>query len=369
MIGSSLTTVSAFISVEGALGSATYLAWALSLRTAGFFAFSYFSPYLLNRFGEKLTILGAQFFGLFALTILGLGFESGNPFAICVGIVLAGIPGNLLVTGTVATLKQLVTDPDVFRRLSARREIMSGATLCFAGLVAPLVVPKIGLAMVFFLDAVTYLGAVIALLFLKLPKQNIDSSFPVFPAPRLFLTSDARSFLLSVSGPLVLMATLPMLASSSAIRATLSLSSELFRSMWAIEGLVGVSAGLFYSRFGLKHQNLIVKMFTHVNVVFVLIVFLPVAETVKFLTLCMIPLTYSVAFFYDRDNLLLNAKDDRSLINVYAAFSGLTRSFWGSVSPFVYTVGLGYLSLNSWVLAIFVVQATLLTFTLKRVSK
>lgn len=365
MLGSNLTTVSAFLSIESTLGSIDTLAYALSLRTAGFFVFGYITPYFLNKFGEKQTLLLAQFFGFFALGLLWAGFRVKHEALIYLGIVASGLPGNVMMITTVATLKHLISEPMQFRKISARREFLAGFTLAFAGLACPFLLDVTDLETVFLIDAFTYGVALIGLLFLKLAIHTPNSEFPLFPHPRTLLASGSSIFLLAVSGPLLLMAFLPMVASSAGFRSAFDLPSNLFRSMWAIEGIVAIIASTVYSKIFLKYENKPIKIILALNGVFLIPLLLPINPLIKFLSICLVPLSFSIAFFNARDTLLISAKEDRVKTNYFASLGSLTRSTWGTLSPLFLTLGFKHTSAPKLIFTAILFQVVFLVGMMK----
>lgn len=93
---------------------------------------------------------------------------------------------------------------------------------------------------------------------------------------------------------------------------------------------------------------------------------LPIPQIVKLGALFLIPLSYSIVFFEERDSLILAAGEDRRRVNVFSAVGSLVRSFYGTISPFLILTGfegLGPLGLAG---TLFVFQAALAGARLRR---
>ena len=331
MLGSSLTTVVSFLSVETVNPSGSSVNNALAIRTLGFVLFSYLTPALLNKFGEKLSLIFAQAFGLIALLVLFVGFHSQEIILVYLGIMLTGLPSNITATGLLASLRSWISNPDQFRFYSSRRELIGGLTLSLAGFLSPILISHFGIEKLLFFDGLTYIFAIL-FLSLSIFPQHVPSAQNSFPHWKEFSRPEVFKFILVVSGSLALMATLPLIASSTEVRTIIGLDSHIFKSLWGIEGFVAIVASYLYPK--MRKQKYALTA-VHLNAWPLLAVGFVSFFELKFILLSLVPICFTIVFLEARDTLIISAKDDKRLVNNYIAITSLIRSAWGTLSPYI----------------------------------
>jgi len=221
-----------------------------------------FAPKLILRFNLRRTLIFAQLSGILSLGIVYLGFATQDFVLAMVGMICAGVPTVLLNIISTSVFKIQSDQPEYFRKLQGAVSTIAGACFLFAAILAPLIVHAFGLSWILALDACTYL---IGGLYLASEGGawivNLNGDPQTDGGPKAATHAAAQTnavwkspiavqfFLLAISAYL-LVGVMPLVASSNDTLWGATLSSAGLRSgsLWCLEALSILSAGLVYAR-------------------------------------------------------------------------------------------------------------------------
>ena len=357
-LGSALSSVAAFLSIENFFNSLIFLGIALSVRTLASALFSYISNNVIQKLGLHLSLLISQLFGCLALVVLFFGFYF-NIFALTIlGIILTGLPATFVAILLSIILRVSSENSDTFRKYSGRRELVFGIAMLLASLLAPLLLYKFSLNLVLLMDGFSYVCGFFLLTNLKLteqlaPNENNES----IPLRKLFFSSKSvSSFLLKTSASLLLAGLLPLLASSSSIEFTANMPVLMRQWLWAIEDVTAISASLIYLIFTVLRRQKWFESLVMLSGIWLLIPLLFSGNTSIVIAAIVICLLTDFSGQKFRDDLVISAGDDAHLIKAYSAIAQLQRNFIFFLSPLLLTFLLTYANTTACVAILFLIQ-------------
>lgn len=353
-LGSALSSVASFLSVENLFQSLIVLGVALSARTLASAIFSYVANSVIQRFGLYTSLIVSQLFGFAALAVLYWGFSSGYFMIVLLGVMLTGLPTAFV--GILLTIILRVTSKgsDEFRKYSGKRELVFGMGMLLASVIAPLLLYRFSLNTVLLMDAISYILGLMLIL-----RLNLDAHVPPegehvrLPLRRLLGKSQpVNAFLLKTSASLLLAGLLPLLASSGKIEFTADMPVIFRQWLWAIEDVTAISASLMYLIFsalrGQKWFNGLV-MFSGAWLLVPIIFPGNIGIVIAAVIICLLT-DFSGQKF--RDDLVIGAGNDSQLIRAYSSLAQLQRNFIFFISPILLTV---LLSTYSTIITFFVI--------------
>lgn len=365
--GSALSSIATFLSIEQYFGKLTYLGLALSLRTAVVFVFSYKAGAIIECLGTKAAFFVSQAVGLLALTVLGFGIFLVNLPLTLTGVMLAGIPTTFVVILMTSTLRIATDTDDDFRKFSGAREMISGAAMLSAAILAPLLLLKFSILIVLTIDAVTYIVGLIILVFLKIEDERTDS-FAAKPKSQweVFKNENTWKYIWSTGGALILAGLVPLFASSGQIEIS-AILPPLFREwMWGIEGAMVLSASSMYVWIRSALDVRPFKLLLSLNALSLLAIgLLPTPVTVVLGTL-FISLSNSLAFQKFRDDYVISAGRSPDDIRAFTSMSLVQKNVVLAVSPLLLSGLLSRFSLIQSALILVVYQVSFVLLSLFR---
>lgn len=357
-LGSALSSIASFLSIEHYFHSIILLSLALGAKTLSSAAFSYFVEKIIRKTGLRYSLLVSQVSGLLALVVLFLGFFF-NSFAVTIlGIMLTGIPSVFVSILITISLKVISEHDGMFRLYSGRRELLIGISLLLASILTPLLFLRYKLNTIFFIDALSYLFCIVLILKTNIRYDNVSNSKKSTLSFKLLFTSskEVQEFMLKTSGALLLAGMLPLLASSSKIEFTRYMPTVLRQWLWSIEDITAISASIFYLLFyALKSRKMIEAVLMLSSVWLIIPLFLEnnISIIASVVILCVL-IDYSAQKF--KDDLIISANNNIELINFYSAISQFQRNFLFFVSPILISLLLTYTSTYCCVLVLFLIQ-------------
>ena len=323
--------------------------------------FSYNVNRVFAVLGLRRTYLTSQIFGLVAVGILYWGFSQLSYLIIVAGLLLAGLPGNLVSVGIISIIKQQTSDAAQFRKYSATREVILGTSQIIAGISVPFLIPSIGVSGILVLDALSYITA-----FIYISRVLTESSIPrdlgtipPFPNFHYIFRPRFKEFAFIAASPLLLLAFLPMMAGSDNFSSILSLPDSVRRSLWAIEGFTMALSGSAY--FLMKKwfdYSSFLALFL-LNGLWVTTLNLPHTTTVSIGVCIVIAFSFNFCFVRLRDDLLIASGHDKASITAYSGLALAFRSAMATISPFLLAWIFGYLSFPRACVALLLGQGTL----------
>lgn len=259
-LGSTLTGISCFLQVGIGFPDLQYVSAALALKTCAMLVLGLFAPRLIFRFNLRLTLVLAQFSGVFALALVYWGFMQKSFALAMLGMICSAIPTMLLNIISNSVLKIQAEKEAQFRQLQGRVGSIAGACFLAAALLAPWLVHGLGLGWVLLLDACTYL---IGGLYMASPAARWIINLP--PAPRatagspanaIWRTPLALQFILLACSAYLVVGVMPLAASSNATLWGEALNGSGLRagSLWCLEACSALGAGLVYGRLAARSK-------------------------------------------------------------------------------------------------------------------
>lgn len=364
-IGSALSGISAFLSVEHYFQSLIYLGFALSVRTLASAVFSYYANHVIEKLGFKLSLLVSQLFGCLALVVLYLGFYSNIFTVTLLGIILTGLPTTFVAILLSTILRVTAENGDLFRKYSGKRELVFGVALLLVAVLSPILLHFYSLNIVLLLDAISYVAGLILLMNVHIKSHpSVTDEKPVRINNVVATSTNAKEFLLKISTSMVLCGLLPLLASSGKISFTAHLPVLLRQSFWVIETIAAISASSLYLAFSVLRKHkwmdaiLILNGVWLIGLIFANSIYSTVAIA------AMICLLINLSYQKFRDDLIVSAGNDTGLIKAYSALSQLQRNVMMFLSPILISFLLRYTSTPGAVIIISFVQIVLLLIIL-----
>jgi MFS family permease len=360
--GSSMSMITTFIQINPYFGKMEFLAYALSARTLVMMAASLSLQRILQSFKVRNILFYSQLFGVISTISIMVGFSSNSYLLVFLGIVLGGLPANILNVCTTSTLKNMIMDEFIYRKISGTREIASGCALIGAGLLAPILSHLINIHYIFLFTAIVYLLTSIYILLSDMSFGELDE--PEIASVNISLKSVFTSkpfilFQISVFASLILIGLFPIVAGTKDLIPNFEINDILRGNLWALEGVAVFSMGLVYIIANkVKHSPYVYLLFLNAVLIFLLTVF---TSTFSLFLICFaFNFLMSMAFLKFKDDLLIIAGSNRNLVNSYTTLAHFIRSLLCTISPLLLTIMFGGLGFYKSIMYIFIYQLGLL---------
>ncbi len=368
MLGSALSGIASFLSIENHFHSILYLGLALSARTFAAFCMSYHTNKLVHYLGIYRSLILSQLFGFIALLILFAGFHFNNFTLTLLGIMVTCLPSTLVSILLSITFRLELEDPKEFRKYSGNRELVSGIAGILAAVLAPLLLFKSTLNSVLIIDAFTYIVSIIFLIGANIPIKNQvkQPDNPPILIHKLLLKSPTLIFLLQTTASLLLAGLIPLLASSTHIYLTSSLPTLLRQWLWSTDQLAILIASSCYVLFLSAIKKPWVSTLLVLNGIFLIIpLFLTTGYSIITVAI-LIGILIQISFQKFRDDFILSAGDNSALVQAHSSLAFAQRNFIYFLSPLLLGV-LFSCSISVFVYAIVGLQLVLY-FTLRYIK-
>ncbi|HVV69216.1 MAG TPA: hypothetical protein VHE99_09350 [Gammaproteobacteria bacterium] len=332
--GSSLSSVSTFFSIDPYFKNIYYIGIALGARTLAAFLFSYLVPKIIAWFGISRAFILSQIFGGLSLIVLLLGFQIKNFALTLLGIMLTGLPGVLVAILLSITFKLTTKDESLFRKYSGNRELSASIALLLATAISPLLLLKFKINFIILIDAISYVLALILLHFINVQNNSaLETSRPLNLSKRkIFLNADTVTFYTQISISLLLAGLIPLLSSSSQLGIIEGMPKLLQEWLWLIEQLTGIIACIFYVHISRFIKSSLLSKFLLLNSVWLCLLQFNISYAI-FPALAITSFFMQLSFLRFRDDLILMAGNDSTLIHAYSAITLAQKNFIYFFSP------------------------------------
>ncbi len=333
--GSSLSGVSTFFSIEPYFKNIYYIGLALSARTLAGFLFSYLVPQIIARVGISRAFIISQIFGCASLIILLLGFHLKNFTFTLLGIMLTGLPSVLVAILLSITFKLTTKDEKLFRKYSGNRELSANIALLLATVISPILLLKFKINFIILIDGISYISALLLLCYIKIQNKTAleTSNRPLNLSKRkIFLNADTGIFYFQISISLLLAGLIPLLASSSKLGITAGMPQLLREWLWLIEQLASIIACVFYVHIQKIIKNNLLTQFLLLNSVWLCLLRFNISYAI-FPALALTSFFMQLSFLRFRDDLILMAGNDSTLVHTYSAITLAQKNFIYFLSP------------------------------------
>lgn len=333
-LGSSLSSLASFLSIDSYFHGALFLGVTLSSKTFAATIFSYKAESLINRFGLLWSFIFSQVFGCIAILVLFLGFFFHNFIVIIIGVMLTGIPMALVAILLTIVIKLIANNDVHYRKNSGTRELTTGLSMLIAAFLVPLLLMKTSLYCILLMDIGSFMvGAflVYKMQFNKLPKYQNKDKLTI--DNKVFKSKETWRFIVKVTASLLLVALVPIFASSHHVIITKQMPLILKQWIWMVDAVTLMLASFIY--IFIKNLKLYYwyEFLITVNGILLLTFLIDVNNFNIFLGLMAISLLGSISFLQFRDDYVLSAGKDIRLISGYASLSLLQKSFIQFLSP------------------------------------
>jgi hypothetical protein len=346
-LGSALSSIATFLSIEHYFQSLVLLGVALSVRTLASAIFSYYSNDIIQKLGLMRSLMASQVFGCLALAVLFLGFHFDSFVITIIGIILTGLPSTFVATLITIILRISAENSDLFRKYSGRRELVFGVAMLLSSILAPVLLWKYNLNFLLLVDSVSYIVGFVLLLNLNLDKQATpedEEKKPQRLVPLLLASKHAKEYMLKTSASLLLAGLLPLLASSAQIQFTMDMPLLLRQWLWSIEDITAISASLIYLLLTMVRKHRFFDAVVMLSGVWLIIPIVSAHHYSIIISAVMICLLTDLSGQKFRDDLIVNAGNDSSLIKSYSALSLFQRNFIFFISPILLSILIAYTS-------------------------
>lgn len=360
-LGSALSSIASFLSVEKYFESLILLGLALSVRTFASAVFSYKANAIIERLGLVKSLLVSQIFGCLALVVLFLGFHFDTFIITILGIILTGLPSTFVAILISIILRISSSNSDLFRKFSGRRELVFGVAMLISSILAPVLLWKFSLNFVLFIDVISYLTGFILIVNMKIdkpiPEQENKKSLPL--RTHVLASKSAQDYMIKTSASLLLAGLLPLLASSGKIQFTMDLPVLIRQWLWSIEDITAISASVIYLFFAIFRKQ---KFFEIVVMLSGIWLFVPIIFSYKYSIVFAAAIICLLTDFSGqkfRDDLIISAGEDENLIKANSALAQFQRNFIFFLSPILLSILLTYTNMFLTVATIIFVQLSL----------
>lgn len=340
-LGSAVSSIASFISIETAFKSITLLASALSLKTFVSAIFSYKSESIIKIIGIRKSFIYSQLFGCVSLVILYFGFKETNLIFTFTGIVFCSLPGALVAILLTILIKTNSTNDSMYRLLSAKREIIGAIVLLIASLFTPVLLWAFNLYYALIFDLSSYILGLFLLFTLKF---DINISIETKPAINnnemqdIFKSPFTWTFILQTTAALALIGLIPMLASSSRLPFSSQLNTHLREFLWTSEAITALVASTLYLYTRDKINGVIIKCLLMCSSIFLLLFNKNSSIYITLLYCTLISLITSLSFMKFRDDYILTAQHHNEKIRLYSSFSVFQKNFIQFISPLAISI-------------------------------
>lgn len=332
-LGSALSSIAIFLSVEQGFQKLTLLGFALAAKTLASAIFSACTPYVISKIGFRNSFIASQVFGFAALTVTAAGFYFRLFPLFIVGIMLTGLPSafvNILIT---MTLKLYNSNEVYFRKVSGQRELLTNIALLLSAIAAPLLLWVTNLYCVLLIDASSFWLGLVILKRIVLPDYQESNQTDTKTNYKMLLKKETCIFWLKTNSSLLLAGLIPLLASSNNIVFTQHLPILLRQWFWVVETLVWIFSNLLYIYVIRSSKKSWLFELAMCNAIWA-VAFLFFNEPIAIMLIAgWISLLLSLSFQKFRDDYVLYAKDQHESIKIYSAFANFQRNFVFFLSP------------------------------------
>jgi MFS family permease len=361
---SSFSSLCIFLNIESFFYKITYLSIALSFRTFLSSIFGYFSPNILDKIGVKKSLILSQIFSLILLILLMLGFYIHNLFLVLTTTILTGLSFTLLNIVVTICFRLDIEATKYFRKNSARRELSFGLSRLTGCLLVPVLLYKINIYNIIIMIAIGHLFVIFLILGTTFPEKKrtlIKSNKFSFISIRKNITK--LKFIFQLTAGLLLIALIPLLASSSNIPLTHQFSIVTRQLLWSVEAITMIMGGIIYLLSKKLYSNKILSIILLFNS---FLLFLPIFSNnlVIIFTMCgLISFLLMLVFYIFRDNYILLAGNDPVKIKEHTSFAFALKDFICALSPLYLTCFLTKFSWLNFSMLIIATQLFLVGFS------
>ena len=360
----SLASMVSFFLIGNSFSNISFLGLALSLRTLSSSISSYFIPFLTRKITTKKTLLFSQLFSFAVLATIFFGFYYKNYFAILFGVAGLGIPYvtiNILIT---VYLKSLDLRDDEFRKNSGYREAIFGMARLFSCIVSPVLVlySNIHTIMLFIFFMILFClfftfkmknFSITKIYGQKNEKSNIN----------IFSYTATWNYIFKSSAVLLLIALIPLAASSNNLAFTSDITPIIRQLLWALEAGMMIIASFIYIKLKKIVGNSFFANTFALNALLLLPMLFFKSITLLFIVCILISLFMMIGFYTLRDDYILQAKDNEELIKKFSAFSSTHQYCIYTISPLLLSYFFLHFSLLSTIIVILFLQILFLTLS------
>jgi len=360
-LGLSIISLATFLNIDKYFHSIGYLGLALSLRTVSSCVLGYNANYIIKKINVLNSFILSFTLGIISIFCIYIGFYYHNFVILLFGIVLIGLPITLTTILLTITLRMASDDSSMFRKYSGSRELFFGFSRLLACLLTPVMLLKISVSSLILTNLMIYLIGLCLFWDLDLKRfanENIPDSF--IKINHLILKSnDTWIFICQTIASLSLIALIPLLASSDQISLTKDFPPLLRQSLWSLEAMTMIFGSLIYILAKWSRNSEIIKAILMLNSIFLFVLLYFRQPAMIIFIVMLISLTIMLSFYIFRDDYVITAGKDKSLIEAHAAFSSVMKDLICSISPVLLSYLLASFRLNVAILSILSVQLTL----------
>jgi hypothetical protein len=360
-VGSSLSSLATFLSIETYFHSIKYLGIALCLRTLSSGIFGYQSNRIIQKLGLHDSFLLSQSLGFLSIIVIFCGFHYQEFSIVLCGLILIGLPLTFSTILLTIAFKIGVDEDGLYRKYSGSRELIFGFSRLSACLLVPLLMFEFNLNTILVINAAAYL---IGGLFLfrsdlkSISKENFSK--PAIKINHLILMSkNTWVYVCQTTSSFLLAAFIPILASSENMELTKKLSPMLRQSLWSIEAVTMILSSILYLFAKRFRESKAVKTVLMLNGIFLTLLLLSTQTAVVMSVIVLVSISMMLAFYIFRDDYVIHAGADLRLIEAHAAFSSVQKDLIFSVSPVILTYIFANFGLNIAIISLLFLQVFL----------
>lgn len=338
-LGYSVTSLATFLSIESNFHSMGYLGAALSLRTLSSCIFGYKANHLIQKINIRNSFICSFVFGLLSIGCIFSGFYYHVFLMVLFGLVLLGLPSVLTTILLTITLRISSKNENTFRKFSGSRELVFGFSRLFACLLAPILLLILNIKDIIFANLITYIVGL--LIFFSINFQVLLAEKTLKPAIEIrhliFKSRETWLYICQIASSMLLIALIPLFASSESIFLTKNVPILLRQSLWSVEAVTMVMGSAIYIIAKHVRENEGIKAILMLNGMFLLLLLLSSQAWVIVAVAALISFSIMLSFYIFRDDYVVNAGNDTRLIEVHASCSAVIKDLIASVSPMLLT--------------------------------
>lgn len=366
-IGSALSSIAVYLSIDNYFRSLVLLSIALSAKTVASAFASYISKSLIDKFSNLSIILFiSQAFGLVSLLVIYFGFKEESYSILLLGVILTGFPGSVISIVMTISFKKISNENKVFRKASGIREIAFNFAMLLSVLLAPVLLYYYSVSFLLLIDAISYFVALLLLFYkslnLEMKSYNVPESETVKQTGLIklfFKSKSVQVFFFKINAAMLLVGLLPLLSASNHFDLTSHMPVILRQWLWVIEDIAAMLAGFLYLKYGSRHHRSGFIFILQLNAIFLVFTLVSKDYIIVSLALTLIYFSIYYAFQKFRDDFLVELPKNSPLVNAHAALSQLIRSIAYTVSPLLMGLLAGYLNYIEYVFVILAIQLML----------
>lgn len=349
-----------FLNLELFFHRIAYLAIGLSLRTLSSSLFGYVAPFIINALGLKKTLIYAQYFAILILALLGFGFYTHDLAIVLFSTVIIGIP--LILASIVVTICFRVDTSieEGYRQKSGKKELYYGLSRLAACLLTASLFLSISIYIFLAATVLIYFFSLFIIFPVKFPRpEPLPEKIAAPTSKEMFQDRETWRFIFQLTSSWLLIAFVPLIASSNHIFLTSHLPSAARQSLWAVESAMMMLGGLLYVFVKKLRNNTLLNFVFVTNSGFLFLLLFSHSAIMVMIVAALISLTSMFSFYLLRDNFVVYAGDDHRKIHLHTSFSACLRDFICTLSPLYLTYLLTRSSLLDLIVLIFSLQIAL----------